>query len=122
MEETRLSSLLKNIGISPKLKGYYYIRDMLQLMQEEPGRKVCALYEDVAGMHGVTWCNVEHSIRYAIERAFTKASAEELDAVFGSYRNVKTGMPANKEFLMTILDDIQTEERKRHETTDCEMA
>lgn len=122
MTENKLSGLLKNIGVRPNLKGYYYIREMLVLLQKEPDYKLIPLYMAIANRHGVKWISVERAARYAIEDVFTCNNAKELNRVFGGFRDVNTGKLANKEFLWTLLDYIQTEEREQHETTDCEMA
>ena len=66
-----ISETLKNLGISPGLRGYKCLREAIVRVMKEPSLAehiTKGLYVDIAHMYDSSWTRVERDMRYAIER------------------------------------------------------
>lgn len=64
-----ITKLVWKMGISPKLKGYVYLREVLVLAVLHPEMTCNQLYKMVANKFGIRPRSVGSAIRYAIESA-----------------------------------------------------
>ena len=70
-----------NLGISPDFQGYAYVIEAINMVKKmrlnnEPVRKFTQLYSDIAQKFDAKAQRVERDIRYAIEKAFIRNSAQ----------------------------------------------
>lgn len=108
-----ISNMLKNLGISANLSGYYYIRDAVMLMLNDVS-SINKLTKIIYPCVAKTWCTtkaqVERGIRTAIEKAWIKGDVEFQNELFGFSVDPNKGRPTNSEFLATVADYIRTME------------
>ena len=99
-----VSTLLLDMGIQPRLKGYACLREAVLLMAEDPGRSITKeVYPNVAKRLGGNKEQVEHVIRSSIQKAWTKRDIQVWAAYFPS--NCSSGKcPTNKEFICRLSD------------------
>ena len=92
--------LLLEIGANPSLKGFEYIVDAIQKLQQRPCLKyhMMALYEIVAEKHNCKKGNVERAIRSTKEIVLTRGNLENIYKYFPSM-NEKFN---NANFLCTL--------------------
>lgn len=116
----KISQLIKILGISPSLKGYYAIREAVKLMMGDASKYICAitskLYPDVAEKLSTTSSGVEREIRYAIVSGWVKGSAEIQCEIFGS-GVLEKEYPTNAEFITTVADYIALQMEEENENT-----
>lgn len=65
----KIEKLLLKIGITPNLKGFYYICEIVEMLLENPGTKTTYFYEVIGGKYGVGNTQVEKGIKTAISHA-----------------------------------------------------
>lgn len=107
-----ISQILKQMSISPKLKGYRYLRSAIQMAMDKPDilqATTKELYPRLARQYKDMPTRVERAMRHAIERAYTIGDANILHKYFGYAISNKTGKPSNTEFIATIADRLQLE-------------
>lgn len=99
-----VSTLLLNLGIAPRLKGYACLREAVLLMTEDPVRSITKeIYPDVAKRLGGNKEQVEHVIRSAIQKAWVKRDVRVWESCFS--QNCSGGKcPTNKEFICRLSD------------------
>lgn len=64
--DTKVFSILQNLGVSPNYKGFFQMATALQLCMEEPSRLTLVtkqLYPDVARRYDTKWQSVERNMR-----------------------------------------------------------
>ena len=73
----KLEDLLLQIGITPNLKGFAYICDMVELIDADPNRerKMLDMYTEVAKGNRTSRGAVERGIRHAISRTDKESEA-----------------------------------------------
>lgn len=81
MKDNVVNVLLK-VGVPASVKGFTYIRDAMELFEEDPyysDGKICALYAAVAKKRNATSYGVERAIRHAFECAVTRGNREMVE-------------------------------------------
>ena len=110
--EVVISQILKQMSISPKLKGYRYLRSAIQMAMNERDilqATTKELYPRLASQYKDTPGRVERAMRQEIEKAYTIGDPNILHKYFGYAISRKTGRPSNAEFIATIADRLQLE-------------
>lgn len=100
-----VARVLMDLGITPNLKGYDYLRAAVTIVANEgmPKRGIYReLYPRVAMQEGTTPSRVERSIRHAIERAFDRSDPDTLESMFGSSADPGRGKLTNSEFISSV--------------------
>lgn len=110
--ETRVTSILHEIGVPAHIRGYHYMReaimmaindiDVLNYITKE-------LYPSIAKKCNTTPSRVERAIRHAIEVAWNRGRIEVIDNLFGYTINNHKGKPTNSEFIALIADRLRLE-------------
>ena len=103
--------LIKVLGIMPKVKGYYYINDAVEIIKErgeEPLLITKDIYPEVAQKYGTSPECVERAIRTSINHAWSN-NKEVIDQIVGYPMRFR---PSNKEFLFMVSDYIIESEEK----------
>lgn len=106
-KEQKIARLLKDLGISPALSGYMYLKDVIMLAMEHPeyARTIHAkCYREVSDKYHTDPTRVERTIRLAIEKGCIRGNAEAYQEVFGYIYSPDKGKPTNKEFIATVAD------------------
>lgn len=110
--ETRVTSILHEIGVPAHIRGYHYMReaiimaigdiDVLNYITKE-------LYPSIAKKCNTTPSRVERAIRHAIEVAWSRGRVDIIDNFFGYTINNHKGKPTNSEFIALIADRLRLE-------------
>ncbi len=113
--EYHITRLLLDIGVSPNLRGYCYIKTGIRLCVEE--RSIMesvtkCLYPEIARQFGTTASRVEHAIRHAITKAWERENLQMQLFFFGRSLGDKM-RPTNASFIATLADHIYLQ-RKEH--------
>ena len=103
-----ISEQLDLIGMSRKLKGYYFIRASIsEIIRYDFFVETNLIYNNVAKIYATNLKNVERNIRYAIEKTWEKGCMENIYKLFGYTVSADKGKPTNREFLCLIADKIK---------------
>lgn len=111
--ERVISKLLLNLGISPSLLGYKYLKETIKLVycDEKYLRGITLqLYPTVAKTFDTTASKVERGIRHAICRVFQNGNKELLNEIFFYVVSSKSGKTTNSDFISTIVEYIRLNE------------
>ena len=103
------ASMLRELGIPEKRKGYRYLLEAVTLMAEDPMQAVTKeLYPAVGKRCGVNKEQVERSIRGAIQTAWEKMDKSKWERYFPGDSTGKIQRPTNGEFISCLADRIRT--------------
>lgn len=108
--EIKISNFLKELGISPNLLGYEYLKTAILLSLKNKNYLYSVtktLYPDIAKMKGSTSSRVERAIRHAIETAWAKGNAKKFDEIFSYTISPDKGKPTNSAFIATIVEELE---------------
>ncbi len=111
-----ITDIIKELGVSANVKGYYYVRYSIELMVNDitlAGKITKVLYPKIAEEFNTTPARVERAIRHAIETGWIKANVDFADKLFGYTVASNKGNPTNSEFICTVADYIQLTEREK---------
>jgi hypothetical protein len=92
------------IGISPKLKGYYYLSDAIRLIMDDPGTHI---FEEIARRHDKTSESVNRAMQNAINKTWSTADTDELLANYTAKFDIKRGCPSVMEFVYYYANKIK---------------
>ena len=76
----KVGTLLIHLGITPSIKGFYYILDAVDIFANNPSMKAKDIFEIIAIRHDTTYARVERALRFA----FLKMNEEKTIEYFGS--------------------------------------
>lgn len=114
--ETKVTSMIHEVGVPAHIKGYSYLRESIMLVLED-GRLIESitkqLYPTVAKKFNTSASRVERAIRHAIEVAWDRGDTETLNKIFGFTINQAKGKPTNSEFIAMISDKLRLESKKK---------
>lgn len=108
--ESKIASIIQEIGIPAHIMGYRYLKDAIALSIEDSeciNAITKIVYPEVASKNNTTASRVERAIRHAIEVAWSRGNTEVLDRFFGYTINPSAGRPTNSEFIALIADGIR---------------
>ena len=114
--ESRVTTMIHEIGIPAHIKGYHYLRDSIIMAVEDMdvlNAITKILYPTVAKRHQTTSSRVERAIRHAIEVAWNRGKIDILDDLFGYTISNGKGKPTNSEFIALVADTIRLEQKIR---------
>jgi len=113
--ENAVEKMINNINIPNHFKGYLYLKDAIIFTIQEPklvNQITQKLYPLIGLRHTATVCQIERSIRFAIETVWNKGDIEFLNNLFGYCVDGQKGKPTNASFIAKIADQIRLEIRK----------
>ena len=108
--ESEITSLMRDIGILPHMKGYQYLREAIAITVNSSKTFTSitkVLYPSVAEKFNSTPQKVERAIRHAIEVAWTRGNHDAIDSLFGFTVNYGKGKPTNSEFIAMMADKVR---------------
>lgn len=113
----RITNLLREVGMPATLKGYYYLRDAIFLVIENPEfleSVTKRLYPQVASHFSSNASSVERSMRHAIEISCNRGNLKKIEEIFQFSMDSNKAKPTNSEFISMLAEkinhDIQIEE------------
>lgn len=110
-----ISNTLKELGVSPALSGYHYLRYAIEVTMENPDiatRMTRELYPTVGRKFATTWKCVERCMRHAIEQGWHRGNYEQQYAIFGYSLSRDSCCPTNGEFISTVADYLLLKEEE----------
>ncbi|MBQ3009345.1 MAG: sporulation transcription factor Spo0A [Oscillospiraceae bacterium] len=113
--ESRVTSILHNMGVPAHIKGYNFLRQSIIMATEDPqviSLVTKRLYPDIAKANKTTASRVERAIRHAIEVAWDRGNVDVLNEYFGYTINNMRGKPTNSEFIAMIADRLRLENKR----------
>lgn len=105
-----IEGLLKEIGVSCKLKAREFISCAVKLIIEDGSyieHVSNKLYPTLAEKFNSTPSKIERAIRYAITVVFTSRDVSSVYDIFGNSISVNTGKPTNTEFIATCVNEVK---------------
>lgn len=108
--DTKITTILKRIGIPANLMGYTYVKTAISMCLNEPSlvKSVTkTLYPDIAKHYHTTPSRVERAIRHAIEVAFNRGDIDFINEIFSFTISSSSGKPTNSGFIAMIADYIK---------------
>lgn len=105
----RVSQLLLQLGMPPHIKGYRYAKEAIKEAVKNPNlidHLTKHLYPNVAKTCEATVSKVERGIRHAIDYAWLRVGAVELNKLLKICVYDKNYRPTNGEFIAVIADYI----------------
>ncbi len=109
-----VSELLRELGVSARLKGYTYLREAILLTLQE-GREMKlvtkCLYPAVAKCYATTASRVERSIRHAVELSWERGDPELRHLCFGNSVSLR-GRPTNSQYIAALAEYLRMEQRR----------
>ena len=113
--ETRVTSIIHEVGVPAHIKGYQYLREAILIAVKDMdviNAVTKVLYPEVAKRFNTTASRVERAIRHAIEVAWDRGDLETLQKYFGYTVSNAKGKPTNSEFIAMIADRLRLEMRE----------
>ncbi len=102
-----VSSLLLELGVATKHKGFPYLREGILVLSEDPAQSITKeLYPAVAKRCGCKRENVEHPMRNALEAAWDRGDP----GVWQQYFPGHIKRPSNADFLTRMAQELQRRE------------
>lgn len=100
----KIDQVLLEVGVSPHLRGYKYLKFALGKLLDSPGTiyQMGDLYKEIAAKYDTKAPCVERGMRYAIESAFNGKDNSGLHKYLGNTINLYTGKVSNSTFLSVI--------------------
>jgi len=114
--EQKVTDIIREIGISARFKGYYYLRDAIVLVIENDEflRGVATkLYPLVAEKYHTSGSCVERNIRHCLSITCSRGNITFINRLFGPY-SAERGI-TNKRFIKTIADLLKNGDVLIHE-------
>lgn len=102
MEERELIRKIINqcLGISTCLKGSHYLEEAVALLLQNPNTSVMEMYQIIAHNYDKSTAGIEHTIRYAIEKAY------DSNKLYHNFPYALT-RPSNSEVIWTIAEHVK---------------
>lgn len=110
--EALVTNLIHEVGVPAHIKGYQYLREAIMMVVndiEVINQITKQLYTDIAKKFHTTPSRVERAIRHAIEVAWSRGKADEVENIFGYTVSATKGKPTNSEFIAMIADKLRLE-------------
>lgn len=102
----RISAELNNIGINPKVLGYKYLVEAIQIVIEHPTKNLCSI---IGEKYRKTDCSVERAIQNAINKAWRTTDIEDLLKYYTAKINPGKGVPTVLELIFYYANKIKNE-------------
>lgn len=104
-EIAKIKNTLLELGITPDLKGYHYIKKGVMLIKRDfengkTARSFIGIYEEIGNNFNTTKTRVERAIRHAIEVS-ERSKTNTFNYLFGGVKNVTASA-----FLCVIAEHI----------------
>lgn len=102
---TKAMNVLMEMGVNPKIKGFKYTLDAIELIEEDEtvlDAMVKGLYSQIAEKNRTTASRVERAIRHMMEMATTYSSLEILE----KYISMNGDKVTNSKFISSLYYNL----------------
>lgn len=109
-QDTRVTTMMHELGIPAHIKGYLYLRDAIIMVVDRVdllSKITKELYPAIAQKYLTTPSRVERAIRHAIEVAWDRGNMDFIQRVFGHTISQEKGKPTNSEFIAMVADRLR---------------
>lgn len=111
-EEQKLTAILRELGVNPKHNGYHYLCGCIKLYGDDNTQQLTKeLYVTVGATYGVSWQQVERSIRSALEAAWNHRNAQIWRQWFSAGSELKR--PTNGEVICQLAEHLRLEQGRK---------
>ena len=105
--ENNIYTTLSKLGVSPSIKGYYYVEEAVKYVLENgPLVKTTAIYYHIAKKVNSTYPCVERCIRHAVTQALNRGKMDFIDLVFGRAFTPE-GRITNGDFIFSVANYVK---------------
>jgi len=107
--DKKISNIFLSIGIPPNILGFQYLREGVKMAVAEPliiNSITKRLYPEIAEKYNTSASKVERAIRHAIEVAWNKGRANEINGIFGAKIFNANERPTNSEFIALLAEKL----------------
>ncbi|WP_042461413.1 sporulation transcription factor Spo0A [Neobacillus dielmonensis] len=111
--EMKVTDILRSLGITANLKGYFFLREAIQMAGAEDillggnWGLTTEIYPAIAEQHHTTVSRVERAIRHAIEVGWNRGNRDVLETIFGHSVSEWKSKPSNGKFIALISDYLR---------------
>lgn len=102
----RISTELNYVGISPKVIGFQYLMDAIQLVIKQPMQNMCNI---IGEKYRKTETSVERAMQNAINKAWRTSDIDDLLKYYTARINSEKGVPTITEFVYYYANKIKNE-------------
>lgn len=102
----RISTELNYVGISPKVIGFQYLMDAIQLVIKQPMQNIC---NTIGEKYRKTETSVERAMQNAINKAWRTSDIDDLLKYYTARINSEKGVPTITEFVYYYANKIKNE-------------
>ena len=107
--EMIVSDVLKELRVSPALKGYHYSRYAIcSILENDDSDTLTKIYNHVADEFNSTYSKVERCIRNAVDKMMLSGNNDSIIKIFGSCASVNDGRLTNLQFIYGVVDYVRT--------------
>lgn len=92
-QKQKISDILRSLGVSSNINGYYYLRSAILNTIKDPE-------------YSITDLNVARCIRHAIKTSCERGNVELQHKIFGYHISAENGIPKTNEFISAIIDNL----------------
>ena len=105
----RVYEELDYIGVSPAIRGYNYLADLVCKVLQDPRNlhQITYMYQVVGASWDKNGSQVERAIRHAIELVFNRMGIDSPLRYLFSYMDSNKGKPTNQEFVATVTNAVR---------------
>jgi DNA-binding NarL/FixJ family response regulator len=103
----KITAELNRIGISPKLVGYRYLIDAIQIIMKEPTHNVCSI---IGNTYHKTEASVERAMQNAINKAWKTSDINDLLLYYTAKISSDKGVPTVTEFIYYYVHKLMNDE------------
>lgn len=103
----RIHAYLNNIGINPKVLGYTYLTDAIELSVNHHQERFC---DTISHIYQKSPASIERAMQNAINKAWNTSDIETLEQNYTARINSDKGVPTITEFICYYATKIQDSE------------
>ena len=115
-EERLIKKVLDELKISPKLDGYKYLIDVIQICIDNPNAIMCLYklaYPIIAKKYNVSRSSIDSCMNTVIKKAWIYNDSKTVLKIFGNaIDNITEKAPRNKQFIRGVVSYIIGEKEK----------
>ena len=109
-----ISTLLRELGISPDLSGFHYLKEAIQMVWYDEtllhNNVTKVLYPTVAKKFKTTAMRVERGMRHAIEKGTLRTNIDLVRDIFGNTISPYSNKPTNSQFIGCVVEYLLMQE------------
>ena len=116
--ESKISNMLRKLGIPSNLSGYRYLSSAILLCIKELNSITGKLYSAIAKKYDTTPLRVDTAINNAVDIGWKKADQKLLYSIFGNTISYLDEKPDNLTFIATIVEKLRPKNELESQISD----